>query len=190
MGVGINYQLLAEAIEFYGKAGYKYIEVPWVVPQWVLDITKPPTAVYPDIDTIRGKLVASAEQSYLNLISEGKLPPGNYMACTPCFRQGDSDGMYHQDHFMKVELINTLSTGQEERDLAEMIGHSFLFFSQYTYCGIIKTEEKAFDIVSTASHVELGSYGIREYPQVGKWIYGTGCAEPRFSSVLRSESKG
>ena len=41
-----------------------------------------------------------------------------------------------------------------------------------------------YDIVSKIGHYELGSYGIRTCDYL-KWIYGTGCAEPRLSRVLK-----
>ena len=40
----------------------------------------------------------------------------------------------------------------------------------------------------TADGIELGSYGVRECEFV-RWIYGTGLAEPRFSTLLKTQEK-
>ena len=52
------------------------------------------------------------------------------------------------------------------------------------FCGgleIIKTDI-GYDI--TINGEELGSYGIRKCEFL-KWIYGTGCAEPRLSTLIK-----
>ena len=41
--------------------------------------------------------------------------------------------------------------------------------------------ETGYDVVS--NEIELGSYGLRQHPLIGSWVYATGCAEPRLSIV-------
>ena len=64
-------------------------------------------------------------------------------------------------------------------------------------CSIIKTEPidpllkpgTGYDIVSPQG-IELGSYGIRSHPDIGDWVYATGCAEPRLSIALKEFENG
>lgn len=47
---------------------------------------------------------------------------------------------------------------------------------------------QAYDIVTDLQKIELGSYGIRQHPSVGRWVYGTGLAEPRYSYAIEVET--
>jgi seryl-tRNA synthetase len=190
----INYALLANAMAYfsaqYTNCGFARIEVPWSVKAKALRITAPP-----GVDWYRhqdGKyLVASGEQSFLQLMLDKALPPGRYCCLTPCFR-GDEEDLLHKHYFMKVELINTLKP--DATAVQEMIAAAKWFFehSVKISCRVVDTvpEEwdevnvgKTFDIVDTKHEIELGSYGIREHSSVGRWAYGTGIAEPRASTV-------
>ena len=75
----IDYSLLAEALQFYCNKGYKYIEVPWFVDSNISHVTKP-TECH-DIVISDNKeehcLVASAEQSLLQLAKENKIYYGH-----------------------------------------------------------------------------------------------------------------
>jgi hypothetical protein len=96
---------------------------------------------------------------------------------------------------MKSELIIIGENCQENsivKNLHNLIHIAQTFFQQYLSVKIIKTTEEhnSFDIVEETTGIELGSYGIRQYknPELEydfTWIYGTGCAEPRLSSIIR-----
>jgi hypothetical protein len=172
----IDYQKIAAAIGFYKQNDFEYVDVPWVVSEDTMLITAPrKTGI---INSDFGCLVGSAEQSFLQMIKDKELPLGKYVACTPCFRQEQED-YFHKPYFMKVELIRTDKV--DEESLQEMINMCLSFFSVYTPCSIEKTDI-GFDIISE-NRVELGSYGIRKHADTGPWLYGTGCAEPRLSTV-------
>ena len=69
-----------------------------------------------------------------------------------------------------------------------MINDSFNFFSNFIPVENLKCIEMdngSIDIVAIIDgvEIELGSYGYREFEHM-KWIYGTGCAEPRTSRII------
>lgn len=180
--VMINYKLLDTSQKYYSNNGdFKVIEAPWTVTKMVSDITKPEDASHWTIKEKNKVLVASGEQSFLYLYLKGFLPKGRYQTITPCFRD-DSFDFIHTKYFMKNELIDTEDTSF--KNLIDIIGIAKRFFQQY-FVGDLKveqTDENAFDLMWM--QYEIGSYGIRECEYL-KWIYGTGLAEPRFSSLVR-----
>ena len=182
----ISYKLLADAGDFYASAGYRPVAAPWVVSKEVMDITAPEwAACYPLAD--EGLLVASGEQSFLQLLTNGKLAPGKWQCTTPCFR-GDELAELHHRYFMKLELISTRSTTKSE--LSRAVNLCNRFFKSYLPCNVVPTSRSediaGYDIV-TDGGIELGSYGIREHPKVGRWLYATGCAEPRLTQAISHE---
>lgn len=183
----INYTRLADAFEFYHMAGYNKVEAPWQITKDVDNYTKPDDSEHLELSVNNGLvMVASAEQSFLQLRVDGKLPNGTYQAITPCFRDEPYDE-WHQMMFMKLELINIGDTPFIEEDVLEIVNDAQTYFEYAgAKCSVIKTDESQFsyDIIHTPTGVELGSYGMRYHPDVGYWIYGTGIAEPRFSKAL------
>lgn len=186
----INYQHLADSINYYSKKKYQIIEAPWWVTKEIAEITKPSDSkndyFIPENNKV---LVASAEQSFLALANQGLLPKGKFQATTPCFRNEEIDLLHHK-YFIKNELIDTENVTIKE--LNKMIKCCVIFFSQYIdkkRLKIIKTSAyKAtinYDIVAIVNgeELELGSYGIRQC-DILKWIYGTGCAEPRLTMII------
>jgi len=176
----INYHYIADAIRFYTKAGFQYIDVPWAVDELISNITKPPHANnFQFKDKV---LVASGEQSFLQLIKDKALPKGAYMCVTPCFRDEQNLTETHKQYFMKVELIQTDDTSEER--LLHIIDLCHYFFNEYLDCNSVKMQDGTYDIESKKG-IELGSYGIRSHPDIGTWIYATGCAEPRLSYAIQ-----
>lgn len=170
---------LTEALNFYKKRGYAYKGVPWYVGREAYYATKPDDATADvQIQPYDKYLVASGEQSFLQLMLDGT-HIGKSVCVTPCFRSEQVDTL-HQPYFMKVELIQT--THVSEGGLMKMIHDACSFFEQFVPVTIAKTGLVSYDIVDTYAGIELGSYGIREYAHL-KWIYGTGCAEPRLTQV-------
>lgn len=197
----ISWSLIGYAIAHYRDRSYQYIEVPWVVPRTITELTLPVDArPFPVSETSFDKKnvtqlieldwIGSAEQSFLWLAQKNELYVGNsckFMACTPCFRDDKRDQL-HQKTFMKVELFST-----NPEDCDKIFEDAWGFFNLYGMsdcreCGKsghsnlkkIKTE-LGYDI--SLNGIEIGSYGIRETP-FGKFAYGTGLAEPRFSQAL------
>lgn len=158
--------------------------------------------------------VASAEQSFLQMqmdvIASGNRITGSYCAMTPCFRNEPKLDDEHQPYFFKLELISWVAPdddklAEQRIALQRMINDANILFqslardvgSQFT-TNVIQNNElatedpigvagEAYDIVAFRSRIEVGSYGIREHPSVGRWIYGTGLAEPRYSYAMEQE---
>jgi hypothetical protein len=182
----IRWDIISEAIQFYQRLDFQYIEVPWTAGPEAMAITSPPGAAEYWLEPGQ-LLVASAEQSLLQMAREGKLKPeGRYIACTPCFR-GDKIDEIHHRYFMKVELMVYQPTLPDLSALA-MLGAALNFFKGYITCHPLKLPDGSVDI-QTTSGIELGSYGIRHHDSVGTWVFGTGVAEPRLSYAMRSSQK-
>lgn len=179
----IDYQKLADSIVYYEEKGFVRIDAPWWVSTNVSDITKPDNVENFYIPKNDKCLVASGEQSFICSMVKGRLPKGTYQTITPCFRDEKNDPL-HRRCFLKNELIDIIDTS--EKRLYEIIAICSNFYSRYlSGLRIIKTDApKAalcnFDI--ECNGIELGSYGIRTHLNL-RWIYATGCAEPRLSIV-------
>lgn len=176
----INYQYIADSIEYYEKAGFKRVESPWTTTPYIENLTKP----Y-DIPSFQLKhnnkcLVGSGEQSFLYLYLKDFLPKGQFQTVTPCFRFEMFDYL-HTKYFMKNELIKTDSTTAS--DLDRIVQVCLNFYKKYVPGASVTETSSGFDI--ECAGIELGSYGIRECEFL-KWIYATGVAEPRLSKVIQT----
>lgn len=175
----IDYKLLNDSVLFYEEKGFKRIETPWLVTEAVDSITRP-EGIEPFIVGAKNKnLIASGEQAFLYLYLKEYLPKGKFQTITPCFRN-DSFDFTHTKYFMKNELIQTDVVTKLK--LEELTENALSFFQSRFPVGldVVNTPE-GFDIM--LDEYELGSYGIRECNFL-KWIYGTGCAEPRTSKLI------
>lgn len=179
MDAEVNWTLLSEAVSHFKAHGFQYVEAPWTAPYDVLEATCPAPQYM--IDSTIGGLVGSSEQSFMHLRRSGQIEQGKYVACTPCFRNEDTVNLLRQRTFMKVELYD-----DETHDLDGMIQLVMNF-----YRSLLKSElQSSLSMRDTGSHsmdielggIEVGSYGLREWEGL-KWVYGTGIAEPRFSTA-------
>jgi seryl-tRNA synthetase len=177
----INWSRLGAAVEFYKMRGYEYIEVPWAIEHERLMATCP---TEDHVMRINGEdcLIGSAEQGFIalnNLVLERP-----YVSCSPCWRKEPVYDQIHHGTFMKVELYTPFDSRFAYRFSAnKMIDDAMDFFKsqiQFTdRLSVVETDQGS-DI--EYSGIELGSYGIRTFQNIG-WVYGTGLAEPRFSSI-------
>ena len=171
-------------ITFYEKNGFKRIESPWTVSEYVDNLTKPKDRISFQLKHNNKCLVASGEQSFLYLYLKDFLPKGQFQTITPCFRFEEFD-FSHTKYFMKNELIKTDIVNTTE--LEKIVDTCQLFFKTYLKnLDIIKTDI-GYDIEYKG--YELGSYGIRENEFL-TWIYATGCAEPRLSKIIQLDKYG
>lgn len=180
----INFENLQKSIEFYEAGGFTRIEAPWTVSKYVDDITKPKDVLSFQLNHNGKCLVASGEQSFLYLYLKKFLPKGQFQTITPCFRFESFDHL-HTKYFMKNELIKTDKV--DEESLQEVIHLCFNFYQQFftKKLQIVKTPI-GYDIEIEGD--ELGSYGMRSCDFLD-WIYATGCAEPRLSSLITKHNK-
>ena len=174
----INYEIIAESVKHYSKYNFKQIETPWFISSIADDITRPAISIPYIVNGVQ-RLPGSGEQSFLELMLEGKLPPGCYQTVTPCFRNEQVD-LLHKNYFLKNELIITDLT--IPHPLHRIILPARHFFYKYLGNKIeqVKTDS-GWDLMY--NDIELGSYGYKEHGHL-KWYYGTGVAEPRLSTVI------
>lgn len=175
----IDYNLLNNSTIYYENFGYKRIEVPWTVSKAVDEITKPSEIPSFELKHNSKCLVASGEQSFLYLYLKEFLPKGKFQTITPCFRYENFDFL-HSKYFMKNELIITDDVSGD--NLTKIVDVSLAFYRSYIPKAEPKITKIGWDIEVEGK--ELGSYGIRECEFL-KWIYGTGCAEPRMSNLIK-----
>lgn len=191
-----QYGRLLEAVKYYETCGFKYIDVPWAVSEEAINITRPAWVTGDALQYVSGGQplfpVASAEQSFLQLrMDDPSAATGSYCALTPCFRIEAVLDELHQPYFMKVELISWDKTTKE--DLSKMIAGARMLFEKDMWIDCVPNNDPdplgvvAYDLVTAHTGIELGSYGIRETPKLGRWLYGTGIAEPRYSYALEKE---
>lgn len=173
MNISVN--LILEAIEYYKTKGYTLIDVPLVVDRDISQHTKP--VGVPDLNHVGDKVyVASAEQSFLQLYKEHKLPKGKLMALTPCYRHEGVLDEIHFSMFLKLELFSI------KDDYRVLIEDAYRFMEKHMEVSTVYTDQGQ-DIIHLSSDTELGSYGFRSLPNTFNkyYSYGTGIAEPRFS---------
>lgn len=180
----IDYSLIQKSIDYYQMFGFNRVESPWTVSQYVDDITRPLDRIPFELNHNGKRLVASGEQSFLYLYLKGFLPKGQFQTVTPCFRNESFDNL-HTKYFIKNELIKTDIINNDE--LKNVISICFDFYQQFfnEKLFVVKTID-GFDI--TINGIELGSYGIRSCDYLS-WIYATGCAEPRLSTLINKFKK-
>ena len=177
----IDYALIDRSIVFYEDNNFKRIELPWTVSEMVDGITRPSDKIPFQLKHNDKCLVASGEQSFLYLYLKNFLPLGQFQGTTPCFRNESFDFL-HTKYFIKNELIKTDIVNEFE--LLNIVEIALKFYGKFfnkELLTVVKTKE-GYDI--EIKNKELGSYGIRECEFL-RWIYGTGCAEPRTSNLIK-----
>ena len=182
----INWTLLADAVEFYERRGYRYVELPWAALESVCALTAPEGSIFPNVQGL-GTLIGSAEQSFLQA-TMGGLPEGRYCALTPCFRVGEVEDNLHRKTFMKVELFSTLAPAEIVdimRDDAESYFNRALAQEGYQdIAGRLNWMDTEDGHDLNLGDIEVGSYGVRTANDI-TWAYGTGLAEPRWSTACQ-----
>lgn len=176
----INYDYVANAIFYYKGLGYKYMNAPWFVSRETMEVTAPPDRRY--CSSFLGDLVASGEQSFIEMHKQGKLPKGLHQCATPCFRDEPVVDHIHKNYFFKVELIDVMPQ-DPGRSLSRMIDDALFLFRQVLPNAEVVNGDVYGVTDIQAEGLELGSYGIRGHGNF-TWVYGTGLAEPRFSQAV------
>lgn len=183
----MRWNRLTEALDFYARRGYTYVNAPWVVSSSASGVTRPKDGfdlvVNPtNGDPAWGVLVASAEQSFIEMLWNRELQRGKYVALTPCFRIERERTDAIRPWFAKVELINVgVAT---EDSVKEMLYDAADFMD--SYCNdstVMVVTPDGYDLF--LHNYEVGSYGVRT-DELWEWTYGTGLAEPRFQVALNA----
>lgn len=186
----IDYSLLSKAIKYFSKKGFKQIETPWRVSKQAIEGTFNSSESFKADDKF---LVGSAEQGFLELQLQDKLKGTQFMSVSPCFRN-DIEDYYHQQEFMKLELIYFSNYEIIKEEIQYQIIKRFVLNFiikklkiKTSDIAILETKDNnsiySEDILING--IEYGSYGIRNF-QGTYYIYGTGIALPRASKILKS----
>lgn len=177
----ISTRLVYEALEHYTKLGYQMLDVPMCVSREASDYTRP--AEYEALEHVNDKVyVGSAEQGFIQLFMEGKLPNGKFMALTPCCRDEKYLSESSLKVFLKLELIIV-----GEANTKAIVKDATSFFNEYALVGT--TNDEIVDILDIVALTELGSYGVRTFPNSDvEYTFGTGLAEPRLSLVIKMQN--
>lgn len=180
----IDWQRLARAHAFFERKGYQYVEVPWAVPEEIVNITLPPGNTPIAVRGADAVLVGSAEQGFLDIVKYATYSlwqEGLYFSISPCFRGEPEIYRGHtQLTFMKLELFapNALKSQILLEDAEQFMA------SEGAQLVRVNTEH---GIDLECAGIEVGSYGVREHHI--KWSYATGLAEPRFSHALQLQEE-
>lgn len=184
----INWNNITDTIAYYSDM-YTMVDIPWTVDRQYTNVTCP-NERFTVVTNNMGDLVGSAEQSFVQQAHKHQLKPGRYMAVTPCFRNEDVLDRFHQQYFMKLELFDSIPHLDVDNQVEGLAGNAMGLFDQLLRKGgITKTDSllerkkttDGYDVLFDG--IELGSYGVRKYDDI-QWLYGTGIAEPRFSSAI------
>ena len=175
--LSIDANLLAKAQNYYTEHEYIDTPTPWLVDYEAYMATVPPGHEDMLWSSLHGTYhVASAEQGFIQMMLDGDTIPARAQSTSPCYRGEPVYDDLHQPFFYKLELYQTDTS---DLALAEMITCARgLFESLDIRTRIVATGARSYDIETADSHIELGSYGYRNY-RGHEWLYGTGLALPR-----------
>lgn len=176
--ITIDYKKIVMALNYYKRFGYDFLDVPWFVSREAMEVTSPPDRRY--CSSFIGDLVASGEQSFIQMWLNGDLKKGKWHCVTPCFRDEPCLDNIHLNYFFKVELIE-VEPLNISNSIEEMVECAKSFFNIYLSEVNVVDTDIGKDLISS-NGIELGSYGYREHEGF-HWVYGTGIAEPRLSYV-------
>ncbi|MCV9964175.1 hypothetical protein OIU34_20025 [Pararhizobium sp. BT-229] len=179
-----NWGRLARALEFYQRRGFLLVELDWSAPKEICAITCPDEGRMYAFD---GEyLVGSAEQAFIDAQNGGTLPPGRYVALTPCFRREPVVSETHLRHFMKVELFASHDARDELAYEFALLAAEFMRTETAQVVELVGTSE-GYDL--EIAGIEVGSYAARTANGMS-WTCGTGLAEPRFSTAVENADAG
>lgn len=197
----IDYGKIATALAFYEAREYERVRVPWTCSPYYNDLTRPPRVAphyvvgeseivftKPPTEDVK-TLLGSAEQSFLELMGEDSICKGLYVAESPCFRRDASDAI-HQKEFFKVELFAVRPSDPDET-LQRLLSDAECFFKTFGLDVRRHLTSSGTDLVAHygGNYIELGSYRIGRNEIFGRWVCGTGCAEPRLSTVIHLDGQ-
>ena len=176
----VDWGLLSRAVAFYREEGLIYVETPWLVSRQATRATLSAGAGV--FSCPAGDLVGSAEQGFIELLLQGALGGSKediFVSLGPCFRDEPVTFSNHT-HFMKVEMFS-----RDPSAVCSMVCLAGRFAEEEgIHTSLVPTDE-GLDLMTLVGGLELGSYGLRS--ACGhSWAYGTGCAEPRWSSAYKT----
>lgn len=189
----IDSEKIYKALKHYKKLGYKLISVPTYVSEKAIDLTVPSCADKSKMLKVGNMYyTGSAEQSFVGMVLNHDIEYGKYMAITPCHRSDNIDE-WHLPIFLKIELLHYGDFDEpcdiiQDTKEAELLNDVWCLYEKLVknICVKPKIEVVPTDIGVdiNVNGYETGSYGFRRIKDHHAIWYGTGLAEPRFSSAL------
>lgn len=185
--------LLHHALMWWQGRGFKFVDLPWMVPKEFSDATRP--AGCRDIATLHGSFVASGEQSFLQMWDAGLLPAEatGYIGWTPCLRDDVLDET-HQHGFMKVEWFVPAPADEPAPEWSPRL-HALLALQTDMFRAVAREAGRPLSaplwrclvgpeqVDLMVGGLEVGSYGRRMF-NGRAYFYGTALALPRFAQAL------
>lgn len=178
---------LTNLADGYSAQGFADYPQPWFASQRAIEMTLPPGTT-PTVLHGEDLLVGSAEQAFIDRMLQGTMKPGKWQTITPCFRREPQYDALHLPYFVKLELIHYMPE-QVEYALSDMLAVVHSALQRRLNCHPLAHELRltrertdiGWDLMLRGQ--EVGSYGIRAFEN-HQWVYGTGVAEPRFSTLM------
>ena len=173
--------------DVYLTHGFADEPQPWIASQRAMEVTLPPGV---PATVLHGAdlLVGSAEQAFVDRMLRGTLRPGKWQTITPCFRREPQFDALHLPYFVKLELIHYMPEKVDFalRDMMAIVQSAMQQRLNYhPWAHDLQLQRVKTDIGwdLMLRGYEVGSYGIRTFEN-HQWVYGTGLAEPRFSTLV------
>lgn len=168
------------------EEGATEVPLAWMVPRIYVDATCPPGRD-PQPFTPHGHLVASGEQTFLQLAAADRLPDaGTFIGWTPCFRDEAFDALHHYA-FVKAEIFAWTDPDRPEAEqIIGLVERARRVLQHETDAPILPhpLPDGTWDL--TLHGIEIGSYGARSLLDGSRrYLYGTALAEPRFTRALK-----
>lgn len=180
---------LARCQAFWQDYGYVAVSLPWIADADYTEATRPVGGV-PQPELGPGRLVASGEQSFLQLAHRQELPQAEaFVGWTPCVRKEPVFDATHHLYFIKVELFVPVVLEEGLRVVDDLLQGSLQWMGEeLRAAGLSRAHLRVLEVAPNQWDIELaglevGSYGLRQHFGIA-YAYGTGCAEPRFSQAL------
>lgn len=155
----INWNLISYSIETYKAFGYRYVDVPWIVPN----------AVHRLVSDGPLSLPQTSEAGFTKLVFDG-LTDGKYVTCTPVFSPDR----------ISVQLYRTDQT--DAAVLYDMIEDALNVFGIHSRSKVTRKITSDGISLMMGDHV-IGRYGVRKIGHFSL-VYGTGLDEPDFSQAI------
>jgi hypothetical protein len=160
---------MARCMAFWQAQGYAAVSLPWIAHPDYTEATCPPGG-RPQPTLGLGRLVASGEQSFLQMAHRKQLPDAPaYVGWSPCVRHEPVYDETHHLYFMKVELFAPVVDWQAVDVVNEMLHGSQLWMEEeLRVAGLASSHLTLREVAQDQwdleiAGLEVGSYGLREH---------------------------
>jgi hypothetical protein len=185
----INYNRIAQAQSFYKGRGYQNVEAPWLVTPQAVRATLPLGKTM--METVRGVLVNSGEQAFIQLMMNGHMEAGIFQTTTSCYQ----DTTDHQSpYYFGVDetspwshQIALISYKPDDVRVAyqQMVNDVMACFFEISDAEAFNAQQNDDGVDLHLNGIIVATFGVRKMND-HVWVYGSGLIEPRFTTALHS----